>query len=161
MTIHISATCEVAKSLSVKREKRDDDTEAVIAHLKVADVMLDREQIDEIVGLPIGWSQHSLFDEQGAPYRRFAIGVPRTDLAATGVIRGGRDDDGPSLTLRDAEVSSIALDLTTHGALLSCGLAWKAAGDEVDDIADLLGKLCAIEVVIEDGGQGDLLRPAA
>lgn len=133
MPIEINATCEVAKSFSVKREKRDDDTEAVIAHLKIADVMLDREQIDEVVGLPIGWSQSALFDEQGAP----------------------------SLTLRDAEVSGITLDLTTLGALLSCGLAWEADGDVVDDIADLLGKLCAIEVVIEDGGQADLLRPAA
>lgn len=157
MTIEIEATCEVAKSFSVKREKRDDGTEIVVAHLKVADVMLDRDQIDEIVGLPIGWSQSALFDDQGAPYRRFTIGVPRTDLAATGVIRGGRDDDGPSLTLRDAELSAITLDLTTLGALLSCGLAWRAAGDEVDDIADLLGKLCAIRVVLTDGGQGDLL----
>ena len=157
MPIQINATCEVAKSFSVKREKIDDGTEIVVAHLKVADVMLDREQIDEIVGLPIGWSQSALFDDQGAPYRRFTIGVPRTDLAATGVIRGGRDDDGPSLTLRDAELSAITLDLTTLGALLSCGLAWRAAGDEVDDIADLLGKLCAFSVSLVDGGQRDLL----
>ena len=161
MVIHISATCEVAKSFSVKREKRDDDTEAVIAHLKVADVMLDREQIDEVVGLPIGWSQSALFDDQGAPYQPLTLGVPRKDLTLTGVIKGSGKPAAPSLTLRDAEVSGITLDLTTLGALLSCGLAWEADGDVVDDIADLLGKLCAIEVVIEDGGQGDLLRPAA
>lgn len=157
MPIQINATCEVAKSFSVKREKIDDGTEIVIAHLKIAEVMLDRDQIDEVVGLPIGWSSSALFDDQGAPYRRFSIGVPRTDLCATGVIRGGRDDKGPSLTLRHAELSAITLDLTTLGALLSCGLAWKAAGDEVDDIADLLGKLCGFRVSLTDGGQRDLL----
>jgi len=157
MTIEINATCEVAKSFSVKREKRDDDTEAVIAHLKVADVMLDRDQIDELVGLPIGWSQSALFDEQGAPYQPLTLGVPRKDLTLTGAIRGKPG----GVTLRDVAVSGITLDLTRLGALLSCGLAWEADGDVVDDIADLLGKLCAIEVVIEDGGQADLLRPAA
>lgn len=157
MSIRISATCEVAKSFSVKREKRDDDTEAVIAHLKIADVMLDREQIDEVIGLPIGWAQSALFDEQGAPYRRLTLGVPRTDLTLTGTIAGGDKPDSPRLTLKDAEVSGITLDLTTLGALLSCGLAWVAAGDEVDDIADMLGKLCGFHVVLTDGGQGDLL----
>lgn len=161
MSITLSATCEVAKSFSVKREKRDDDTEAVVAHLKVADVMLDREQIDEVIGLPIGWAQSALFDEQGAPYRPLTLGVPRKDLTLTGVIKGGGKPAAPSLTLRDAEMSGITLDLTTLGALLSCGLAWRAAGDEVDDIADLLGKLCGIHVTLIDGGQGDLLRPAA
>ena len=161
MPIQISATCEVAKSFSVKREKGEDDTEAVIAHLKLADVMLDRDQIDEIVGLPIGWSQSALFDAQGAPYRPLTLGVPRKDLTLAGVIKGGGKPAAPSLTLRDAEMSGITLDLTTLGALLSCGLAWEADGDVVDDIADLLGHLCSIEVVIEDGGQGDMLRPAA
>ncbi len=162
MTIDINATCEVAKSFSVKREKRDDDTEAVIAHLKIAELLLDRDQVDEIVGLPIGWSSQSLFDEFGAPLVNMALVLGRKDLTLSGVIRGGKDDEsGPRLTLRDAEVSGITLDLTKLGALLSCGLAWEAAGDEVDDIADMLGKLCAIEAQLSDGGQGDLLRSAA
>lgn len=161
MSIRISATCEVARSFSVKREKREDDTELVIAHLKIADVLIDRDTLDEVVGLPIGWSQSALFDEQGAPYRPLTLGVPRKDLTLAGVIKGGGKPAAPSLTLRDAEMSGITLDLTTLGALLSCGLAWEADGDVVDDIADLLGHLCSIEVVIEDGGQGDMLRPAA
>ena len=161
MSIEINATCEVAKSFSVKREKRDDDTEAVIAHLKIADVMLDREQIDEVIGLPIGWAQSALFDEFGAPRAALTLALAREDWTLTGTISGGDKPGSPALTLSDAQVSGIELALTTHGALLSCGLAWRAAGDEVDDIADLLGKLCAIVVAIQDGGQGDLLRPAA
>lgn len=154
MTIEIEATCEVAKSLNVKREKRDDDTEAVIAHLKIADVMLDREQVDEVIGLPIGWAQSALFDDFGAPRAALTLGVPRKDLTLTGVIRGNPG----GVTLHDVEVSGITLDLTRLGALLSCALAWAVSSDEVDDISDLLGKLCTIEVVIADGGQGDMLR---
>ena len=45
MTTTIDATCEVAKSFSVKREKGPEDVEIVVAHLKVADVMLDRDQL--------------------------------------------------------------------------------------------------------------------
>lgn len=159
MTIQIDATCEVAKTFSVKREKGPDDVEVVVAHLKVADVLLSRDQLDEVAGMPIGWSYTALFDDQGAPYQRMTLGIPRLDLTATGVIRGGSEDEprAPSLTLRDATVSGIELDLTTYGALLSCGLAWKAAGDEVDDIADLLGKLCGFRVTLADGGQRDLL----
>lgn len=157
MTTTIDATCEVAKNFSVKREKGPEDVEIVVAHLKVADVMLDRDQLDEIVGLPIGWSSQALYDDQGAPLRRLTLVSERTDLTLTGVIKGGDKPGSPSLTLRDAEVSGITLDLVPLGALLSCGLAWRAAGDEVDDIADLLGKLCGIHVTLSDGGQGDLL----
>ncbi len=158
MTIQINATCEVAKTFNVKREKGPDDIEVVVAHLKVADVLLMRDQLDEVAGMPIGWSTTALFDEQGAPYRPLSLGVPRLDLTLTGVIRGSNDDtDGPRLTLNDAAVSGVQLDLVAHGALLSCSLAWKAAGDEVDDIADLLGKLCGFRVSLVDGGQRDLL----
>lgn len=154
MSIRISATCEVARSFSVKREKRDDDTELVIAHLKIADVLIDRDTLDEVVGLPIGWAQSSLFDEQGAPRAPLTLALARKDLTLTGVIRGNPG----GVTLHDVEVSGITLDLTRLGALLSCALAWAVSSDEVDDISDLLGKLCAIEVVLTDGGQGDLLR---
>ena len=157
MPIHINATAQIAKSFSVKREKTDDDTESVIAHLKISDAMLDREQIDEVIGLPIGWAQSALFDDFGAPRAALTLALARDDWTLTGTISGGDKPGSPSLTLSDAQVIGIELALTKHGALLSCGLAWVAAGDEVDDIADMLGKLCAIRVVLTGSGQGDLL----
>jgi hypothetical protein len=161
MSIHINATCQVAKSFSVKREKQADDSETVVAHLKVGEIMLDRDQLDELCAQPIGWSAGALFDEFGAPRAHLSLVLtPRGKVTLSGVVDGGKKPADPRLKLKDADVGSIMLDLTKLGAMLSCQLSWAAAGDEVDDIADMLGKTCNIVAVLEDGGQGDLLDSA-
>ena len=157
MSIKLSATCDVAKSFAVKREKQADDTETVVAHLKISDVLVDRDQLDELCAQPIGWSQAALFDEFGAPLLHATLELHRVEWRLSGVIRGGDTKASPRLTLKDADVTALTLELTKHGALMACALSWQAAGDEVDDVADLLGKTCAIECVLTDGGQGDLL----
>lgn len=158
MTIHLKSTCEVAKTFSVKREKQSDDAEIVVAHLKIADCLIDRDQLDELCGQPIGWSTGALYDDLGAPLARVTLTLHRSDWTAAGVIRGGDKSTDPRLTLKDAELSAVTLELAPLGALLACQLSWAAAGDEVDDIADMLGKLCGVDLVLTDGGQGDLLR---
>ena len=161
MSIKLSATCDVAKSFAVKREKQADDTETVVAHLKISDVLVDRDQLDELCAQPIGWSQAALFDEYGAPLLHATLELHRVEWRLSGVIRGGDTKASPRLTLKDADVTALTLELTKHGALMACALSWQAAGDEVDDVADLLGKTCAIECVLTDGGQADLLAPRA
>lgn len=161
MSIKLSATCDVAKSFAVKREKQADDTETVVAHLKISDVLVDRDQLDELCAQPIGWSQAALFDELGAPLLRATLELHRVEWRLSGAIRGGDTKASPWLTLKDADVTALTLGLTKHGALMACALSWQAAGDEVDDVADLLGKTCAIECVLTDGGQADLLAPRA
>lgn len=156
--IRIKSTCEVAKSFSVKREKQADDTEVVIAHLKIAECMVDRDQLDELCGQPVGWSTSALYDEFGAPRAHVTLTLHRCEWSASGVIRGGDKSTDPRLTLKDAELSSVTLELAPLGALLACQLSWVAAGDEVDDIADMLGKLCGVDLDVTDGGQQDLLR---
>jgi hypothetical protein len=157
--IHIRSTATLAKSFAVKREKTDDDSERVVAHLKSSDVLIDRDQLDEFCGQPIGWSAGALFDEFGAPRAHVTLTLHRCEWQASGVISGGEKSDDPKLRLKDADVDSLTLELTKMGALLACQLSWVAAGDEVDDIADLLGKLCAVDLVVTDGGQGDMLKP--
>ena len=157
MTIHLKSTCEVAKAFSVRREKQPDDAEIVVAHLKIADCQIDRDQLDELCGQPVGWSTGALYDELGAPLARVTLTLHRSDWTAAGVIRGGDKSTDPRLTLKDAELSAVTLELAPLGALLACQLSWAAAGDEVDDIADMLGKLCGVDLVLTDGGQGDLL----
>ena len=159
--IKIQSTCEVAKAFSVRREKQPDDAEIVVAHLKIADCQIDRDQLDELCGQPVGWSTGALYDELGAPLARVTLTLHRSDWTAAGVIRGGDKSTDPRLTLKDAELSAVTLELAPLGALLACQLSWAAAGDEVDDIADMLGKLCAVDLVLTDGGQADMLRPAA
>ena len=158
--IRITSTATLAKSFSVKREKTDDESEHVVAHLKISDCLVDRDQLDEIIGLPVGWSTGALFDDLGAPLARLTLGLARRELRLSGVIKGGEKSTDPKLKLKDAAVDGITLELTKLGALLSCQLSWTAEGDEVDDIADLLGQLCAASLVLEDGGQADLVDAA-
>ena len=157
MTIHLKSTAQVAKTFAIKREKAPDDSEVVIAHLKISDVLIDRDQLVVLCAQPIGWSQTALFDELGAPLLHATLELHRVEWRLSGVIRGGDTKASPRLTLKGADVTALTLELTKHGALMACALSWQAAGDEVDDVADLLGKTCAIECVLTDGGQGDLL----
>lgn len=158
MTIHLSTVCRLAKTFSVKREKVDDDTEVVIAHLKIGETFIDREQVDELLRQPIGWSAEALFDELGAPRARLTLTLGGLcQLTYTGVINGGKKPTDPLLKLKEAAIDGVSIELTKLGALLSCQLSWEAAGDEVDDIADMLGLICNVDGVIEDGGQKDLL----
>ena len=157
MTIHLKSTAQVAKTFAVKREKTDDESESVVAHLKIADCLVDRDQLDEIIGLPVGWSTAALFDDLGAPVARLTLGLARRELLFTGVIKGGEKSTDPKLKLKDATVDGITLELTKLGALLSCQLSWTAEGDEIDDIADMLGAICAVEAVLSTSGQQDLL----
>lgn len=157
MTVHLKTVATLAKSFAVKREKTGEDTESVVAHLKFSECVIDRDQLDEICGQPIGWSQGSLFDEFGAPRARVTLSLNVSHWSATGLIRGGDKPASPSLRIKDAELDSIALELAPHGALLSAQLSWAAAGDEVDDIADMLGMIVMFDLVLSNGGQGDLL----
>lgn len=158
MTIHIQSIATLAKSFQVKREKSADDSEIVRAHLKISDCLVDRDQLDEFCAQPVGWSTSALFDEFGAPRAHVTLTLHRCEWAAAGVIKGGEKSSSPKLTLTDAEIDSVTLELTKLGALLACQFSWVAAGDEVDDIADMLGTLCSVDLVVSDGGQRDLLR---
>lgn len=158
MSIHIKSPTQLAKTFTVKREKTDDEgTENIVAHLKISELMIDRDQLDELCAQPIGWSSEALFDEFGAPRTRMTLTLHRSEFSATGVIDGGKKSTDPRLKLKVAEVSALTLELTKMGALLACQLSWAAEGDEVDDIADMLGKLCNADLVIQDGGQQDML----
>lgn len=159
MTIHLDATAQIAKSFAVKREKQADDSELVKASLKLADVFLCRDQLDELLGQPVGWSSGALYDEFGAPRARVTLALHRSDWTASGVIRHGEKSSDPRLTLKDAELGALALELTKLGATLACTLSWVADGDEVNDVSDMLGQLCGVRLVLTDGGQGDMFAP--
>ncbi len=154
--INVRSTCKVAKSFSVKREKAADESERIVANLKISDALVDREQLDELCQQPIGWAETALFDDMGAPRASLTLTLHRDDLTLSGVIKGGDKSHYPKLTLKGAELGAVTLELTKFGALLGGTLSWIAAGDEVDDIADMLGCECSFVVVITDGGQDDM-----
>lgn len=155
--IELTSTATLSKSLSVKHETRDDKSEVVVCTLGLADVFVDRDQLDELLSLPIGWSTGALFDAGGAPLAPMTLEPHRGDWTASGVINGGERPGAGGIKLGVAEVSALTLTLTALGALASCKLTWDAHGDEVEDLTGLLGRECNLVLVLTDGGQGDLL----
>lgn len=153
----IESTAEIAKSLSVKREKGE-ETDAVIARLKFSGLIVDRETLDVLCGQPSGWSAGALFDELGAPLGHWTISLPALALAVSGSIRGAKPTE--RLTLSNAVIASVELTLDKLGALMSGTLAWQVAGDELEDVEPLLGRECGVSWVVSDSGQQDMLRAA-
>ncbi len=157
MTIQLRTVGTLSKGLAVKREQRDNHTEIVVCTIGIADAFVDRDQLDELLSLPIGWSTGALFDESGAPLAPMTLEPHRGDWTASGVINGGERPGAGGIKLGMAEVSALTLTLTALGALASCKLTWDAHGDEVEDLTGLLGRECNLVLVLTDGGQGDLL----
>lgn len=156
MLATIETTAEIGKSLSIKREKQEDE-EVVIAHLKFSDAFVPRETMDELFNQPLGWSNY-LFGEDGFPHVRAEISLMKFDAEATGVIRGRANE---YIKLAGAKVTGVSLMLTEKGANLAAELTWKVAGDEVSDLEPLLGRTCVLTVTIADGGQQDAFRQRA
>jgi len=157
MRIHIETVARIGKSVSIKRLKIN-DVEHVVAHLKFDGAILNREQMDGVCGQPDGWANLSFFNEQGSPCGWIDISLPKTSLSLTGRISGVTE--GASISLTEAVVDGIVLSLADKGALMSANLSWIVSGDEASDLEPLLGRLCRIGCVIQDSGQGDLLKAA-
>ncbi len=154
MNTLINSTCQVAKSLSIRAKKGGDDSEIVVAQLGIVDVPVSRDQADEILGVPIGWTER-LYDELGAPFFAGEIKIAKDrDCSATIAARRHK------LKCANATLSGITLELRPNEMLMCATLTWPVAGDESADAEDMLGKLCTIELAIH-APQADLLKPAA
>lgn len=156
--IEINSTAELGKALAVKREKQE-DSEVVACHLKFSDLFVTREEIDELCQQPLGWHA-ALYDDQGAPVARMVLGLPKGEWSVIGTLTQGEKRPG-KLNLLEATLDGVSLELIPLGALLAGSLAWKARGDEVEDVTELLGKLVAVKWRVTDGGQDDLLASVA
>lgn len=159
MQVDINTAAKISKGLSIKREKGPGDTEVVVAHLKLGAAWIPRETVDALVGRYEGWCNDTFFDELGAPITRLSLKLRKVRLTATGVIRGTLEAD--RVTLTDATLDDIEIDLADKGANLSGSLSWKTAGDESSDLEPLLGRVCIFHAIVQDGGQQDLLQSAA
>lgn len=152
----IHTTCQVGKSLAIKLTK-EDDTELVMASLPFSEALVTRDDADELLGVPLGWSQR-LFDELGAPAFRGSISLDGLDLDCAAVVKGSERD---RLEIRGgATLTKITLELQPLGFLLSGTFTWAISGDESGDAEELLGHLCRLELEIVRP-QADLLKPAA
>jgi hypothetical protein len=158
MRIEINTPAMIGKGFTSKREKQADDSEAVVGHLKFDKAIVHREVIDALCGRFPGWAGGAFFDEQGVPYTRCKISLPKLSLTFTGAIRGNNDED--VLTLVEATFGGIEITLCDKGALLAGELAWKVGGDETANCEPLQGRLCLLYGSLRDAEQGDLLKAA-
>lgn len=155
--IEIKSVAQLAKSLSVKREKDAADDTVVVCHLKFADLFVEREVVDELCKQPLGWHQ-AFYDDLGAPVGALELSLHGRAWSVTGVIKAGPNRPA-QLSLLEASLSKVALELAKLGALVSGAVSWTARGDEVEDLTELLGGLVAVEWRLTDGRQADLLAP--
>lgn len=146
MRIEINTTTEVAKSFGVKRRKHAGGLQTV-ATLKFANVFVDREYSDEMLGLPIQ-ATALLYGEDGVPVSAVTIGRKHIVYQFAGVITGNRNKDEQIKLAKDTEVGKCELQLVPNGALLSGQLMWPVRGDEVEDLEPLLGTTALLNGVI-------------
>lgn len=150
----LNAVAEVSKSFTARREKGDDDADSnVSCSLKFAELAVERDEIDELVGLPQGLAGR-FYDELGAPLAPLTLSSKKRALDVSGRVRF----DTNNLTLgSDCELTDIAVTLKELGGLLEGTLTWAARGDEVEDVTELLGRACHLELTVVGPAQGDLL----
>jgi len=156
VNIIINSTAEIAKGFTQRREKKPDDNEAIIGHLKFSCCFVPRETIDELCGMDIGWSQSSMFDEHGDPLVWCDLSLFRFTAELTGTIAGIKPSD--KLTISNARISNVVLTLTKQGALMAGEIAWEIAGDESSDLVPLQGNECRVHIALQDSGQQDMVE---
>ena len=157
--IRIDSVCTLAKSLTAKSVKDDSGVPTTIAQLKFSELQVDRDSVDELLGMPVGWCRGTLYDDQGAPLRRFGVAVFGRVHRVSGGLSGPKEHQ--TLSLLQAELEDVYLRLTPLGALAEGKLTWAARGDEVEDVSEILGTVVRARWEITDGGQDDLFNPTS
>ncbi len=151
MRFTVDSIAEIGKSLAAKREKRDDAAgdkqEIITCTLKLTELQITREHVDQLCGALMG---ARLWGDDGIPVVHCEIALTNPGrVEFTGHI-GGKE---ARLPLMQAQVRDIVVTPCAMAALMACTLRWEARGDEVEDITDVLGRLCNIEGAFSDGQQ--------
>lgn len=158
MAITLTTTGKIGKGLTIKREKAADDTEQTFAHLKLADCFVTRREIDLVCDQDDGWSG-GFFDDMGAPRGAWSLVLHKVAFTATGGVHGPTERE--KIEVANATLDGLEITFTKLGGLLSGTLTWLVAGDEAGDAEPLLGRECRVALVLEDGGQRDMLKEKA
>lgn len=153
--LNIDTILDIAKQFATKR-KKEGDSDIVCCVLKFDECQIQRDAGDELLGMPIGWLTATHYDEQGVPLRPFTLSNKKSEFKVSAVIRGAKETEG-KLTLVQATMTDIEVRLGENWAYLAGALSWEARGDEVEDLALLLGKTCAIKGEIQWPQQDELL----
>jgi len=153
--MRIETVCTLAKGVSAKREKREDKvsgekTEPVVCHLKFNEAMVAREVVEYIVNAPVATV---LWNHEGMAIAPLALRWEGRHWFVSGAITGAGDQ---RIKFKDATLKNIELGLGTMCAELSAEIVWDSAGDELEDLAPLLGQTCRMAIVLHGGPQRDM-----
>jgi hypothetical protein len=156
--IQLDSILTLAKSMTTKVVKDDSKLPVVVCVMKFSGLEIrDRDTVDELLGMEIGWCRDKLYDEQGAPRKRFGLTVFGQCHRVSGTVAGRKASE--VLKLLQAEVTEIHLSLIAQGAVAEGTLTWAARGDEVEDLEKLLGQVCTVKWEITNEGQDDMFDP--
>ena len=152
--IKIDTVCDLSANFNAKSKKDKDGVPATIGKITFTDLQIDRDVIAALVCMPLDWVLRSFYDEQGAPTRRFFLGVRDRRWRVSGGLNGPKP--GQALVLLQADLEKVELDLVPNGALMSGRLTWAARGDEVEDLSGLLNTKVRALWEITDAEQTDM-----
>ena len=137
----------IGRSLKTTATKTDDSDETV-CEIK-AQLTVKRAEIDWLAGFPADFAAH-FYSEDGAPIANMELRLPKRELGVSGKLWRGDDEHASTLVLKKATADSLRFKLEPNGAVLICRISWRAAGDEIEEVKDLLGKWCSVELTFSD-----------
>jgi hypothetical protein len=133
----------LGRTLQTKRAKiKDDDTCVCETRLQMP---VKREEFATLAGLPPEVIE-TLYTEEGAPIANLEIRVEKRELSVNGKCWRGEGKHAAELKLKKAIASVLRFKLEPSGAIFICTVRWRAAGDEVEDVKDLLGQWCSLDL---------------
>lgn len=148
MTTHIRTDDgAIGKSLKTTATKSDDTGETV-CEVKVQ-MTVQRPEIDQLAGLPAGFAS-TFYDELGTPIANMELRFPKRELAVDGKLWRGDDNQSATLPLKNATADALRFKLEPNGAVLICRMTWRATGDETEEVRDLLGRWCSVDLTFVD-----------
>jgi hypothetical protein len=156
MKLRICTTVKVGKKMSTQRDKVNEGDEVVNCTMTIKGMRVSRDDMEELSGVPIG-SMVGLFNQLGEPFEHMSFLLPKRALYCIGSIEHKRESGATlaKLEFTRAIASNIRFNLFSPDdrgptALMSFSMLWIAAGDEVDDVRDILTHQCLATLIFEE-----------
>lgn len=144
MTIRIqSDDGAIGKSITARRKKIE-DTENTVCEVRVQ-MTVNRRQFEALAGFPDRFCDH-FYTEEGEPRSRMSLLMTKRELLVSGTLKRGDEGFEAVLKVSKATASDMRFVPEPNTAVFICKLSWLAAGDEVEDIKNLLGSFCSVDL---------------
>lgn len=133
------------KSITAKRQKIG-GIDQTVCSLKVQ-MAVNRREFEQLAGFPDRYCDH-FYTEEGMPVANISLELTKRELDVNGKITALGDHSKPRdcLPLKMALASDMRFVPEPNTAVFICKLTWIAAGDEVEEVKDLLGEFCNVDL---------------